>query len=693
MKSKILRIGTLLLYAAAFLFYYHMYFPRIAIAQLIFIPIILMIIVLTASSAELGTLILLFFLPLVNSAFHFLHINGTNPLLIIFYGYFMGILIGWIRNPGFFTARHPIFLPIWASSAVLTLSALVTFWKYSNFFPLYDSTVHDLAANIFNVSTGEAIRRLILDYSTFMAGFIWFIAVLNVLKNRKLIQRAVGVLALSSIISFAFGLYQSLGNPSLGNSDFWIHRNRINALFSDPNSLGAYLFLCIPLFAGSALAFASRKKCMPLAAAIGAVLLLPGSGSITGLLGIIFAGVFFGLLYWFRRKTPRKARVWSTRKTLVTITLVAVTAASLAAFFFLSQGGPLHQRLTRSFQSLSQPKAWQMATNGRTVFWRTGWHMLRQYPLSGVGIGSFVIELPNFYKEYTILPIESPFYEEYQPAVAFVDTAGNFYLHVAFETGLIGLLFMGWIFYVILRKILGPNGSLTGNARRFYLKAGISSGILAMFVLFLTGAHTLHFEIQLTFWLLVGLLFSEASSKHDNPNKPPVKRVIFAVLILFAASHTWNSMHSLSLQERTKRFGFPQNFGFFEKESMAEREFRWTGKSAGLTCKVEKPMLVIPILASHPDIRHNPVRVDIFLTKDLMKRKELLATLELKTPVWTDFQYDLTKELGSEIMVVFRVSRTWEPQKELGTADRRELGIAVGQVHFLDLPVRENRRF
>jgi O-antigen ligase len=557
---------------------------------------------------------------------------------------------------------------------------------------LYDSTIRDLATNIFNVSTGEAIRRLILDYSTMMAGFIWFTAVLNVMKSKKSIQRAVGVLAFASIISFAFGLYQSLGHPSLGNSAFWINQNRINALFSDPNALGAYLFLCIPLFTGSVLAFARRMKYMYLAAILGALSLFPGSGSITGLVGILFAGLFFCLLYRSKKTTRQRTRIRSPRKIIITTSVAAAIVASLVYLVFLSQGGSLYQRLTRSFQAFSQPKALQTATNGRTVFWHTGWHMLRRYPLTGVGIGSYVIELPNFYKEHGILPIESPFYEEYRPDVAFVDTAGNFYLHVAFETGLIGLVFFGWIFYGILRKIWRQKGSLNGDSRSFYLKAGISSGILAMFVMFLTGAHTLHIEIQLAFWLLVGLLFSDEPSSEKNYRKnSPVMRVLVVAVILFAAFHTWNSVHSLSLQERTRRFGLPQGFGFYQKESMVGREFRWTGKSAGMTCKVEKPILVIPLLASHPDIRRDPVRVSIFLTKNLLKSKEFLATIELKRPDWQDFRYDLREERGSEIMIVFRVDRTWQPHKEMGTADRRELGIAVGQIYFEDLLDSENR--
>ncbi len=691
MKSKIPRICVLLISITAFLFFYQAYFPRIAVAQAIFIPIIIAIIVLTAISMEYGTLIILFLLPIVNTLFHFLNVNGINPLLIIFYGYFMGILIGWIRNPDSLTTKHPIFLPIWASMAVFSLSALITFWKNSNFFPLYDSTIRDLATNIFNVSTGEAIRRLILDYSTFMAGFIWFIVIVNVLKNRNSTKRAIRILALSSIISFAFGLYQSLGDPLLGNRDFWISQNRINALFSDPNALGVYLLLCIPLFVSAVFYFRDKEKYMYLLAAIAAVFILPGSGSITGLLGVLLAALFFCLLFGIRKSANKKDGIWPSKKIIISASILSISIASFLFFVYSSQTGSLNQRLVRSLQTLSQPKSWQMISDGRTVFWQTGFHMLRKYPLSGVGIGSFVIELPNFYKEYSILPLEYSFYQEYHPEVAFVDTAGNFYLHVAFELGLIGLMLFGWIFYLILRKIIQQNRTRSRDPGDFYIKIGISSGILAMFVMFLTGAHTLHFEIQLAFWFLVGLLFTDVSSSEGKFRKnSTAARVLVAGIFMFAAFHAWNSIHSLSLQEKTQRFRLPQNFGFYQKESAAGQEFRWTGKSAGTTCKVEKPLLIIPLLASHPDIHQVPVWVDIFMTRNLLKEQELLATIELKTPAWQYFRYDLARELGSEIMILFRVNRIWQPHKELGTEDKRKLGIAVGKIHFEDMPESKN---
>jgi len=90
----------------------------------------------------------------------------------------------------------------------------------------------------------------------------------------------------------------------------------------------------------------------------------------------------------------------------------------------------------------------------------------------------------------------------------------------------------------------------------------------------------------------------------------------------------------------------------------------------------------IPILASHPDLRTNPVKVRIELVKDLFKQKKLLAEITLRESSWKIFKYNLRKELGQKIILLFQVSRTWNPKKSLGADDSRDLGIALGKIRL-----------
>jgi hypothetical protein len=117
---------------------------------------------------------------------------------------------------------------------------------------------------------------------------------------------------------------------------------------------------------------------------------------------------------------------------------------------------------------------------------------------------------------------------------------------------------------------------------------------------------------------------------------------------------------------------------------MDGQPFRWTGGAAGMTVKVNKPIMVIPLLASHPDIDENSVGVRIYTTENLFRTKKLLDEFELKENVWNERRYDFSGKIGSEFMLYFEVSRTWRPKEALDSPDPRSLGIAVGELRFED---------
>jgi hypothetical protein len=209
------------------------------------------------------------------------------------------------------------------------------------------------------------------------------------------------------------------------------------------------------------------------------------------------------------------------------------------------------------------------------------------------------------------------------------------------------------------------------------------------------------YEIKYTFWLLVGLAFclgrpseSEGSDSAISDNegrngswKKSLNIGAAAVIAVFGASLLWNSTHSLSLASRTALLGIKQNFGFYQLEKTADgREFRWTRGYGGTTIKIGKPVLKLSILASHPDIQANPVQVRVYLVKEFFRQKRLLAEITLSQDVWKTFEYDIPEEVGREVILLLKVSRTWNPQKTLGVPDPRNLGIALGKIEFEDKP-------
>jgi hypothetical protein len=111
-------------------------------------------------------------------------------------------------------------------------------------------------------------------------------------------------------------------------------------------------------------------------------------------------------------------------------------------------------------------------------------------------------------------------------------------------------------------------------------------------------------------------------------------------------------------------------------------EFSWTREYGGVTIKVEEPFIDIPLHASHPDIKKNPVRVKVYLVKDLFQEMRLLDEIVINTNIWQTYTFHIPEEVGQEIILLAKVNRTWNPQEIKGTPDTRNLGVAIGRIQF-----------
>jgi hypothetical protein len=225
---------------------------------------------------------------------------------------------------------------------------------------------------------------------------------------------------------------------------------------------------------------------------------------------------------------------------------------------------------------------------------------------------------------------------------------------------------------------------------KFFL-TGASVGLFAFFINAQFHSYIGSYEVKYAFWLLCALVFSRGAALRAEEKKTGFNKIAavagLAAVLAAGAWQLWNVTHSLSLKSKTESLGIKQDFGFYEYEKTREGEtFRWTREYGGLTVNVAKPVIRIPILASHPDIKQNPVRVRIYLIKDFFKRKILLDDLRLSKNEWRVFEYRLPEEINRDVILLLKVGRTWNPHKIQGVPDPRNLGVALGEVRFRDDP-------
>ncbi len=670
--------GSLLFFLGLSLFYYR-YVPTIPQFQMILLPVCLCVFGLTLWRIKAGTLFFVFVFPLVNCIPYFFGIYGQIPhaptALVVFLFYFFGFLTGTIFSNSEPFVKDRIFRPVVLFSILITVSAAITFLRYANFFPFLTDHIYELTTNTFGVSTGGAIMSVICNTLNYLTGLAFFFILLNLMKSEKFIKQVLAVLCLSSLISLCFGFYQRLFDSDLGNNLASIQHELVNGTFKDALSFGAFLSMAIPLFLGILIAVKGVLRIILLVCSVMALFMLFFTGSKSGLLSVCVALLVF--IYLSYRMIPRLERMQllGSKRAWLVMALIAVLFMSVFFVVFISsddfKGSTTLSRLDFMFDRgvINLMKAW------RWPLWKSALQMIKEYPLTGVGIGGYVIELPN-YSEIHRTPGEIP------------QSTENYWLQVGSEMGLFGLVLVLWIFGEIVFRMKQSFHDYPAHSKNKFILAGAMAAVVAFLVNALFHTYIGSYEVKYMFWLMVALIYCLGRIEGIIP---PVKALskrasLIAGLFLaiaFSAVHVWNSTHSLSLENRTRELNLEQNFGFYQTEmTVGGREFNWTGKNAGRTITINKPVMEVHLHASHPDIKIKPVIVKIYLVKDFFKEKKLLGDIVLTQCSWETFKFDISNEINQEVILLFKVSRTWNPLKVLGIPDPRNLGVAVGSIQF-----------
>lgn len=288
----------------------------------------------------------------------------------------------------------------------------------------------------------------------------------------------------------------------------------------------------------------------------------PWTGLRNGFLTILFSLVAFFFIVMISSAISRK------KKIAIATPIVIVFLLFLATGFAGQKRTILGKRMAWSFSVLKEKITVSELFTEKLRLWKVVSFMIRDYPLTGVGVGAYIVELPNYSK------LAGDTYRS-------TDSAENYFFQVGSELGLIGLFLILWIFYEVIKKIMSAWGrrwkekvghSFVGIAGRDgrdrFIVAGISLGIFSLWINFLFHSYMGSYEAIYLFWLLVGLVFvmanglEERREKESSPLSRQFKAGALSIALLFGAIHLWNSSHSLSLHSRREKLGLPKDFGF-----------------------------------------------------------------------------------------------------------------------------------
>ena len=417
-------------------------------------------------------------------------------------------------------APDPLRPPMLFFAGLASVSAAITLWRFSGFFPLVADRLYEFPVNADGVSAGGARMSVIFVALNILTGIGFFALVKPELRDALFRRKALSAAAAALTVASGAGLAQKLFNPGFGNTEFWSNMGQVNGTFKDPNAFGTVLSMFLPLLAAAFFLEKGRRRLLFGAAACASLAVFPFIGTRSPLVGLAAALAWLAMAaFWEWRRSGGKVG----RAGLVAIVMAVVLLAGLGVV--AAGGSRLFERLTANISELTRGNGLIGLSRERYFLWREALAMARDHPVSGVGVGAYIVELPNYYSGDKGGSAAVP--EVWKR----IDSAENLILHVAAELGLAGALGLLWLAAAIIalcRRLLRAGGRASGPSppSRILLVAAVA-GLLAFGLNAMFHSYAGSFETAYSFWFLAAYLAAADSAsaaplsgKRRSPRSP-----------------------------------------------------------------------------------------------------------------------------------------------------------------------------
>lgn len=453
-------------------------------------------------------------------------------------------------------------------------------------------------------------------------------------------------------------VYQSHFNPGfcMLREVAWTESGRVSGGMSDPNALGIFLFVALPMMANMAWEARGLAQMWYMVLVVSSVYALGQSGSRSGLVGTFVVGAVAGGLSMGRllRRGEAGRRLFAAGAGMVMVAVCLAASVVLAPLGEGTQTMPLVRRL-QGFATRLQSGAGTSVVDRREVQWQQAVAMARRYPVTGVGVGAFAIELPNLHREAVT---ETP-----------IDNAWNQYLQWLAELGIVGLgLWIWWI-----GAYVGAVGC--GQARQRNRNDAVALLTLAVFaVLCMVGAHLQAAEVACGVAVLCGLALAGARPGGGVTRGVMRSDVVTlgCIVVLMCISQAHYAARLLARAEQQRRYGLPKEFGWYHTEDWyGQFTYQWAQRYAGRMVMVpeRERVMVLRLAAFDPDISPEwPKRVNVRINGVLMD------TLAVTDNRWNEYEVYVYDTATGAAELTLECDRVWRPPHE---TPPRALGVAV----------------
>ena len=328
-----------------------------------------------------------------------------------------------------------------------------------------------LGSGVFSASPSTSLPSA----AVFLCFLCWYPLAVNLLRSPDWIHRAVKAVFLASLFVSLYGIAQYLFSDV---SRIWLDSElfsdiagRAVSTFENPNVLGEYLLLCLPV---SFSLFLDRTK-----STWNRFLLLLGSGCLLVCLILTWSrGAWLGLLL----SSGILCIIVSARMLLLLFPVACLLPWSPAI---------LPSSVVQRFLSIGNLA--DTSTSYRIHIWEGVLRMLKDHWIAGIGIG--VGAFREVYPAYSLSGIEA------------APHSHSLYLQVLTESGVFGLvLFL--LFLVFYARCCISSVTLFSGFRYRLRSACICCGVFAVLIQGMTDYIWYNYRVFLMFWFAIGLSVS-----------------------------------------------------------------------------------------------------------------------------------------------------------------------------------------
>ena len=484
-------------------------------------------------------------------------------------------------------------------------------------------------------------------------------------------------------------------------SFYWVRMGRVNGTCQDPNALGVMLGLAFSF----GLAFFSDwrpkkgywKPVLVFLWLIACAFGINYSGSRSAFLAIVLTLFLLLAGIFINTKMLLPARPLVRLATVLLALALLMCGAGMYSMSLVSKADKiltgttkspaLQRRLKKDIRSIRNAGTISRIFNDsrRQLYPRYAQLTAERTWPSGVGIGSFVVELPNFAR-----------YEEENLRAP--DNACNFYLQVKAESGLFGCVGLGLFIFGIFFAFASSWFKNRGDEETLGKLWAVFVPLIVFALLLLLGVHQEVMEVSIPWHVLLGtvIAFLTLRSRLDVTwhSEARVMGLLFAFCVIAASLWFYRELNLKELNSERRQASIEQESeaGFYSWENWhaQSKPWRWCGKEGYLCVKKMNNYASFDLISNYPDLTNDPQRVTVYVNGE-SRTNVTLSVPGLAYRVTVPVDYALPFEAVTGQCAAFRLEceKTWRPSDYGVEGDGRELGVAMSHVRWLKEKTQE----